>query len=78
MKKIILPTLISFTFIACSSTSKTPSPPKEKAEAEYKKDYTEVISHTTKTRSGNLTVINQIRNRHSDDTITSSVNLVII
>ena len=37
MKKIILLTLISFTFTACSSTSKTPLSPEEKAEAEYKK-----------------------------------------
>lgn len=48
MKKIILLTLISFTFTACSSTSKTPLSPEEKAEAEYKKNYTEVASHTIK------------------------------
>ncbi len=79
MKKIILLTLISFTFTACSSTSKTPLSPEEKAEAEYKKNYTEVASHTIKTRSGNLTVIDRIHNRYSDDTTTaSSMNLMII
>ena len=78
MKKIILLTLISFTFTACSSTSKTPLSPEEKAEAEYKKNYTEVASHTIKTRSGNLTVIDRIHNSYSDDTTTSSMNLMII
>lgn len=69
MKKIILLTLISFTFTACSA-SKTPLSPEEKAEAEYKKNYTEVASHTIKTRSGNLTVIDRIHNSYSDDTTT--------
>ena len=78
MKKIILLTLISFTFTACSSTSKTPLSPEEKAEAEYKKNYTKVASHTIKTRSGNLTVIDRIHNRYSDDTTASSMNLMII
>ena len=78
MKKIILLTLISFTFTACSSTSKTPLSPEEKAEAEYKKNYTEVASHTIKTRSGNLTVIDRIHNSYSDDTTASSMNLMII